>query len=245
MYESCYLKKLLYAAKPYLLLLLVFSFLAIFAIKSSRAADQTITCLEGGCSGISGALFNETNLTPGSVITRSLKVENNYSQERNFAVEIDDASFSDSTPSLSTMLTLKVKEEESGSEVYGPKTLEEWKNDGSVFLSKVPAGGVRNYDFEVKLADVDNDYQGTSLTFDLRFGFEALPSTTSSSTSSSSSSEGAVLGASVENLIGQVLGLSATGAGILRAIIFIDGVFLILAGNYFCIRAIRSGLKES
>lgn len=240
MYESRYLKKLIYA-KPYLLLLLVFSFLAIFGIKSSGAADATITCADAGCSGISGPLFSETNLAPGVSVTKTLKAENNYAEDRDFLIQVESASFSDDTPSMGDVLRITVTEQESSTLVYGPKTLSQFKDDGETALSSVPAGGVRSYEFEVTLDNVDNDYQGKSLAFDLKLGFEAMAEAEGTT---STASEGEVLGVSSES-VGSVLGLSDTGAGIVIWLITILGALSILAGTLILARVfLRAGSSQ-
>ncbi len=170
------MKYLLSKLKPYLLSLLVIASLAVIFIGVSRAADQTITCDEtSGCTGSTGPLFEETNMAPLDTITRTVTTQNNYPENRDFAVEIISATFSDSTPSLAQILTVEVIEQESASSVYGPKTIEQWKNDGYVILSNVPTGGNRHYDFTATMANVGNDYQEKELVFDLNLGFEALP----------------------------------------------------------------------
>jgi len=169
------MKYLLNKAKPYLLSLLVIASLAVIFIGTSRATDQTITCDEtSGCGGSTGPLFEETNMAPLNTIVRTITAQNNYPENRDFAVEIVSATFSDSTPSLAQILTVKVSEQESASIVYGPKTLEQWKADGYVILSNIPSSGSKHYDFAVTMANVDNDYQGKKLIFDLNLGFEAL-----------------------------------------------------------------------
>ncbi|MGB6839092.1 MAG: fibronectin type III domain-containing protein [Microgenomates group bacterium] len=170
------MKHLLNKAKPYLLSLLVIASLAVIFIGVSRAADQTITCdATSGCTGSTGPLFEETNMAPLDTVTRTVTAQNNYPENRDFAVEIVSATFSDSTPSLAQILAVEVIEQESANTVYGPKTLEQWKTDDFVILSNVPTGGDRHYDFTVTMANVGNNYQGKTLVFDLNLGFDAFP----------------------------------------------------------------------
>lgn len=212
--------------------------ISIFTIGSIRASDAEITCDSGGCSGISGSIFNETNLTPGTSVSKEIIANNNYPEERNFMLEVAD--FSDSTPSLGDKLILSVIVLNSSSKVYGDKTLTEFSNDGEIILSSIPSGDKRNYMLEVSLDDVGNDYQEKTLSFDLRLGFEELSSNSVAGTTDSSddgSSGGEVLGAATGNAIGNVLGLSATEGNTILYILI--GSFLIILGLFFALIGVR------
>jgi len=232
--------------KPYLLLILLISSFLFLAIGKTGASDATLSCSDSGCIGIIGAIFNEANITPGALILKSLTVTNNYSQTRSFAVEVSGASFSDSTPSLADELVVTIKDNAESSVIYGPKTLREWKDNGFVNLVSINPGNSKEFLFEISFSDVGNDYQGLSLSFDLNFGFEEVEESTGStstqgiSDSSSTSSSGQVLGVSTENTIGSVLGLSATGVGILALSIFLIGVILALFGVIILIKSLKS-----
>ncbi len=170
------MKHLLNKFKPYLLSILAIASVAVIFIGVSKAAGQTITCDEtSGCSGSTGPLFKETNMAPLDAITRTVTAQNNYPENRDFAVEIISATFADSMPSLAQILSVEVTEQESTAVVYGPETIEDWKNEGYVILSNVPTGENKHYDFTVTMANVGNDYQEKKLTFDLNLGFEVLP----------------------------------------------------------------------
>jgi hypothetical protein len=224
--------------KNLFLVIFVLASSAVFLIGITGAADQTITCdSTSGCTGSTGPLFDESNLAPLDTITQTVTAQNHYPENRDFAVEIASASFSDSTPSLAQVLTVEVVEQESGSTVYGPKTIKEWKNDGYIILSNVPAGGSRKYDFTVDMANVGNEYQSQQLSFDLSLGFEAL-----SASSTTSSSQGNVLGTSSsdDGLIGQVLGLSDTSADKRRFGLVIVGLLLLTVGSIRLLKQFKS-----
>ncbi len=154
---------------------------SLFLSSTVLATDLTVTCDESSCtsSPSSGPVFNESNMLPLDTITRTVKVENTSGNSLNFATEVVDAAFSDTTPPLSGILTVTITEQESVSVVYGPETIEQWKTDGFVILSSVPGGGERNYDFTITMANVGNDYQGKTLIFDLNLGFDAFPPSSS------------------------------------------------------------------
>lgn len=222
--------------KSLLIVLLIFSTISIFLVGKTGAADETIACDSNGCSGITGPIFSETNLSPDSSITKTLTAQNNYPENRDFLLEINTTSFSDSTPAMGDVLSITITEQESSNLVYGPKTLSELKDDGEVTLSNIPSGEERNYDLAVVMDDAGNDYQGKSLTFDLTLGFEAIAEGTAE-TSGSTSSEGEVLGASTGNTIGSVLGLSATSQ---RGLIyFYLGTVLIISGLLYLLISLR------
>jgi len=236
--------------KPYLLLILLISSYINLAIGKTGASDATLSCGDSGCSGIGGAIFNETNITPGALISKTLTVTNNYSQTRSFAVEVVSSNFSDSSPSLADGLTVTIKDNSDTTILYGPKTLNQWKNDGFVNLASIDPGASKEFLFEVNFSDVGNDFQGLSISFDLNFGFEGVEESTGTtsvqgtSNSSSTSSSGQVLGVSTGNSIGNVLGLSATGMGILVLVIFLTGVILALFGVIILIKSLKTSTSN-
>lgn len=237
--------------KPYLLLILLISSYLNFGIGKTGASDATLSCGDSGCSAIGGAIFNETNITPGALIAKTLTATNNYSQARSFAVEVSGSSFSDSSPSLADELSVTIKDNSDAAVLYGPKTLSHWKNDGFVNLASIDPGASKEFLFEVNFSDVGNDFQGLSMSFDLNFGFEEVEESTQTSSSnqgtsnsSSTSSSGQVLGVSTGNSIGNVLGLSATGMGILVLLIFLIGVILALFGAIILIKSLKTSTSD-
>jgi len=143
-----------------------------------RAADQTITCdASNGCSGLSGALFDENNVYPTQSITKTLEAINNYPEERTFAIEIKKINFSDSNPSLADVLKIMITEIDSGTVVYGPSSINQWLGSGYILLTNIPAGEKKTYEFQVDLDNVENVYQEKTLVFDLNLGFEAIERT--------------------------------------------------------------------
>lgn len=228
-------------------LLILFMF---FFTDGVDASDASIACDSGGCSGLSGALFNEANLTPGASVSKTLSATNNYSEARIFSVEINSASFSDSSPSIADELTVTVKDNSDLSILYGSKTLTEWKDDGFVNLTSIDPGNSKEFLFVVSFADVGNLYQGLSINFDLNFGFDEISDSSSQNSGSNTSgntnsSSGQVLGASTDNTSGNVLGLSFTGQGILSLIVFLFGVILALFGSLILIKSIRMNASDN
>jgi len=191
--------------------LIIASFFLLF-ISRVWAVGMEVSCGTGGCTlSTTDPLFLESNLYPGWSTTKTVKAKNNYAQDRDFAVEVAGGTFSDSAPSLAEILTITITEQESSAVVYGPKTIKEWKDEGFVVLSTIPAGGERNYELEVAMGDVGNEYQGKALGFDLSLGFESVPP----------GEEGEVLGAATVlaatglSSLNLLLALFALGLGIL------------------------------
>ncbi|MFC1653669.1 hypothetical protein ACFL1M_02380 [Patescibacteria group bacterium] len=175
--------KIINKLKPFLFSVFLFSVLATIYTQISLATNQTITCDEGsGCTGVAGPLFNESNLYPTQTITQTITANNNYADNRDFAVAISSSNFSDSTPSMADMLSIGVVEQESGLTVYSASTISQWKSEGFIVLSNIPSGATRHYIFTVTFADVGNEYQGKNLSFDLNLGFDALPPSSTLST---------------------------------------------------------------
>ena len=225
--------------KAYLLIVLLVASI-VFLVQRTGASDASLNCGNSGCLGINGAIFNEGNLAPGTHISKTLNVTNNYAENRNFAVEVVGANFSDSSPSLADKLTVTIKDNSSSSIIYGPNSLSGWKSDGLIKLSEVPSGGSKEYLFEVDFADVGNDFQGKTLSFDLNLGFEAVGGATASTTNSSGPG---VLGASTGNSLGNVLGLSATGGKVWFSILIILGIILLLLGTILILTTRKRTLK--
>lgn len=155
--------------------IVIASFLFLF-ISRVWAVGMEVSCGTGGCTlSTTDPLFSESNLYPGWSIIKTVKAKNNYGEDRDFAVKVKGVTFSDSSPSLAEVLTITITKQESSAVVYGPKTINQWRDDGFVVLSAISAGGERNYDLEVVMGDVGNEYQGKSLSFDLDLGFESAP----------------------------------------------------------------------
>jgi hypothetical protein len=214
--------KMLRKIRPFLFFLILASSLTVIYIKTSKAAtpDEVITCsAPGGCSGISGALFNETNVYPTQTVTKLLKAVNNYPEARVFAVEVQKATFSDSDPSLADVLKITITEINSGTVVYGPKSINEWLGSDYLLLTNIPSGGDRTYELKVDMDNVGNNYQSKTLVFDLNLGFEAVEETQTATAGAPFNFGGpppppnvspAVLGLATKHL-GKYLGISAEG----------------------------------
>lgn len=190
---------------------------ALFIVPTTFAvADLTITCNTTSCSSspLGGPVFSESNMVPLGTVTRTVRAENTSGDDLDFAIEVKGSTFSDSTPPLSDVLTVTITELESGTVVYGSKSITDWKADGLVTLSTIPPGGERNYDFVVDLANVGNEYQGKSLSFDLNLGFETPP--------------GTVLGEKTEKQEGKVLAATGTSPSVLVFDLVMLGIGVLL-----------------
>lgn len=150
-------------------------------IRPSKATNQTITCSSSGCSGISGALFDESNIVPFFTITRSVLAINNYDEARQFEVQILDDTFVDELPKMSEVITVEIVPDGSTTPIYGPVTIDQWRKAGLVTLGTIPHNGSQKYQFIARMADVGNEFQNKKMQFDLNVGFEtaSVPQTAS------------------------------------------------------------------
>lgn len=156
--------------------LFISTILFAFVFPSSLfAADQSIICDSGGCSGVTGPIFSEVDLLPTQIVTQVVTATNNHSSNLDFAVEIKSDTFSDSSPSMADIFQIMIIEQESGLIIYSAPSITDWKNAGFVSLSNIPSYQTRHYDFIITMKNVGNEYQGKLLVFDLLLGFDALP----------------------------------------------------------------------
>jgi len=160
----------------FLFSIFVFS-LILISVQSATAADLEISCDSSSCvsTPLNGKIFNEKDILPTHIFTRTLKAINTSSNALDFAIEVKQPYKINILPSLSKVIDITINEVESGKTVYGPKTIDQWRTDGFVILSNIPAGAERNYQFIAAFANVGNEYQGRELVFDLKLGFDALP----------------------------------------------------------------------
>lgn len=160
-------------------------FLGLLAMFSTgvKATDQTITCNSTNCSGLSGALFNETNIAPGNSITRTLHVVNADNPDScNLTMmattpSVTGRAGSDDFPSrLFTVI------KDGASDVYGvrdgtdkatnAKTLKSLPGDAPISLGLIAAGLGRDYNWTVYFEkDSGNNYQEATAKFDLNLTF--------------------------------------------------------------------------
>ncbi len=154
----------------------IFVLLGTIIFTAPAFADNlTLTCGMGGCTADPlTPLFGEGNLAPGDGVSRTVVVQNNFAGARKFAVEVVGATFADSTPPLSQVLEITIREVGTGTVLYGPKNFAEWLAGGYLVLSSIPPGGAKTYEFFVSLGDAGNDLQGKQLSFDLSLGFDTV-----------------------------------------------------------------------
>ena len=109
-----------------LFLLLFFAFIVP---SSALAADITVTCDDdNGCDlSNNSPLFDENNIYPGWSTTKSIKVKNDYDEDREFMVEVDDLNM-DGSVKLAKMLYITIKDGD-GNTIYGPENLKDWEDE--------------------------------------------------------------------------------------------------------------------
>lgn len=148
--------------------------------------DLTVDCFVagGGCS-ITPAntpLFDETSILPGDSFEQVVTATNTGGQDGIFAVESLNIVNTDlgTGVQLSDAITIQIREGSStGPILVGPVTLTEFIDPDPEFylLSGVTAGSTQTYYFQAEF-DVNsgNEFQGLASIFDLRLGFELVPS---------------------------------------------------------------------
>lgn len=195
--------------------------LATSGVGAAYANDQTIICTGAECSGSSGAVFDETNMGPGHVVTRTLYIVNTTNPEAcNLTLKTTNKTGSGEAELAARLFTV-IKEGEH--DVYGvrdgadratdAKTMANLLTESSITLGVIPAGASRDYDWTVYFdRDADNSYQEASTKFDFGLTFDCgSPATVILSRGAGSTEvsarEGQVLGADV----GEVLGAACEG----------------------------------
>lgn len=111
-------------------------------------------------------LFSEADFKPGDAVVRWVKVSNNSGQTMPIAAEAINV-FDDG---LGDVLYLEITEDSS---TLFDGTLAEFFDEGEYYLSDVANGIQAQYDFSVTFhPEAGNDYQETTLGFDLIVGFQ-------------------------------------------------------------------------
>lgn len=175
-------------------LFIIFFALTLIFAPTVKAADSEITCDTNGCSDI-GAIFNESNMYPGQNLTKTLKVTNNYNEARSFALEIQGSNYSDSTPSMGDAIKITIVDQSGGGgTIYGPKSINQWKNDGFTSIGMVDSKSSKTYELKIGFDNVGNDYKNQKLSFDLKLGFETNDQSSTNNTSSTSTPTPRILG---------------------------------------------------
>ena len=150
------------------LLFILITAAALLWIPFSRAADQTITCTDSGCSGISDALFNEAGVAPGESVTKSLEIINNHSQTLKLALDPSQNTGTDTDFIESVTVTVTT---DKGSRFTG--TLGQFLT-AYIDLEKLESGQRRPVEIALSLADAGNEFQGkqAKFSFDLKIDQE-------------------------------------------------------------------------
>ena len=150
------------------LLFILITAVALLWIPFSRAADQTITCTDSGCSGISDALFNEAGVAPGESVTKSLEIINNHSQTLKLALDPSQNTGTDTDFIESVTVTVTT---DKGSRFTG--TLGQFLT-AYIDLEKLESGQRRPVEIALSLADAGNEFQGkqAKFSFDLKIDQE-------------------------------------------------------------------------
>ncbi|MFA5742681.1 MAG: fibronectin type III domain-containing protein [Candidatus Paceibacterota bacterium] len=127
-------------------------------------------------------LFNVDNFYPGASTSSLVKVINNSGKDKKIATEtLSYPGFpnKDNIPAgdLSRYLSIVIREN-GGSDLYGglsstgAKTLYDFYRDGETYLSTIPAGNYKEYEYAVLFPSTETRGQEATTTFDLLVGFQ-------------------------------------------------------------------------
>jgi len=165
--------KLLNKIKPVALLLLSVGYLAV-TIVTSLAADQTITCVPGGCSGIQNSLFDELSVAPGGSVTKSIEIINNHGETMKLAMSVSKNDLTDND--FTKLVDVVVNTDGSNNRFTG--SLESFLTS-YIDLEKLENGQHRLVEITLSLQDVGNEYQGkqAKFSFDVKIDQEVSPTT--------------------------------------------------------------------
>lgn len=150
------------------LLLVLISAALLILIPWSKAADQTITCTDSGCSGIADALFNESGVAPGESVTKSLEIINNHSQTLKLA--LSPSKNTETDDNFIELVTVTVTTDKGG---RFTGTLGQFLT-AYIDLEKLESHQRRQVEISLSLDNVGNDFQGkqAKFSFDLKIDQE-------------------------------------------------------------------------
>ena len=156
---------------------LFFICLDLIPVSKVKAADQTITCSASGCSGFSGALFNETNMAPGYSVTKTFAVDNTDNSDNcSLFMSAQNTTAPDQFANFPTRLITVIND--GVNDLFGdgtgvnPKNFSDLFSQGNIFLGTVPANGNKSYNWFVNFnKDSGNTYQNNNLTFSFSLNF--------------------------------------------------------------------------
>jgi hypothetical protein len=149
----------------------------IFTFSPIYAADIKVTCNENSdCkqSPSNKALFTETQIKPYWSISKTIEISNKHNKTRTVTMRIKDLPHNSFDPpgSLSEVMNVKIKEKESGKEIWAG-SLKEMNEVKSIRFTDIPKRSSRTYIFLVSLGDVGNEYQAKKVKFDLHLNFKS------------------------------------------------------------------------
>jgi len=150
---------LLNKLKPIALLLLLVGYLAM-TIVTSLAADQTITCVSGGCSGLQNSLFDELSVAPGDSVTKSIEIINKQGETMKLAMNVSKNDLTDDD--FTALVAVTVNTDGINNRFSG--SLESFLTS-YIDLEKLEDGRHRLVEITLSLPDVDNEYQGKQAKF--------------------------------------------------------------------------------
>lgn len=153
--------------KIMLLILIVAWWLSL--IPFSLAADQTVTCTNSGCSGLTNSLFSELNMAPGGLVTKSIEVISNHNETMKLALSVSKKEVTDND--FIEFVQVAVVTDGLKNRFSGNLT----SFLGSfIDLEKLESGQRRMVEISLSLDDVGNEFQGkqANFSFDLKIDQE-------------------------------------------------------------------------
>lgn len=201
--------------KPLLIVIFLTTIITGLLVQTSRAADQTITCDNSGCSGLSDGLFNELSVAPGQSITKSIEIINNHDETMKLAMSVSKNSLTDDD--FIKIVDVTVKTDGTINRFSG--SLESFLTS-YIDLEKLESGQNRLVDINLTMQNVGNEYQGkqAKFSFDVKIDQEVPGDSEAAAVSPSPNPvllTGLVAGA--QTALESVLGVSTPSASIVES----------------------------
>lgn len=168
---------------------MLFTFFLFFLVivPGVFASDLVFTCSDSGClSSNNSAIFSSSNLSPGEIVNKSVKLVNNTNQNKKFGIKVTNYSASGNLDLQIRFVITKI----SDNSVIWDDNFLQFANAGEVVLGDLPSNSAEDFNLTATfIQSSNNDFQGKSVNFDLEFGLiaeETSPSPTPTSTPESS-----------------------------------------------------------
>jgi LPXTG-motif cell wall-anchored protein len=203
------------------LIVLIGNLICFSYTKPIIAADVTVTCTNQCIASTSDPLFSETNIYPLWTGTKSISIENLNPEPIGVYLHLKTSSDRKLDP------VIKIAVTNGATTLIDYQTVEEWSDQGFIYLTHLNPESKQEYNFAAQMANVGNEYQNQTTRFDLALQFET-GAVLSARDAQNQSPSPMILGAK----------LPLTGSNFL--VFLIVGLLLIVIGILFRYRSSQS-----